>query len=179
MAESQKTEPAKSAESKPTQGTATGSPPAQAEKAPPTASAAPFSLSASDAVDPRTGESFDPGKPQGGVAGFDVLEGDAVAVPSVDPKRIPAEVTHGVSPDAGGNKLLAAAQAAAPSLTQEFVDTYKLDDEFLGRIARREVPPPPTNGPLRTSDLYLTPGGWQSVPPGQNPEDVGKNAISR
>jgi hypothetical protein len=64
-------------------------------------------------------------------------------------------------------------------LTQEFVDTFGLSDEVLGQIARREVPPPPTNGPLRTSDLYLTPGGWQSVPPGQNPEDVGKNAISR
>jgi hypothetical protein len=130
-------------------------------------------------VDPRTGESFDPGKPKGGVVGFDALEPDAVSVPSVDPKHIPAEVTHGVSPDAGGSKLLAAAQAAAPSLTQEFVDTFGLSDEVLGQIARREVPPPPTNGPLRTSDLYLTPGGWQSVPPGQNPEDVGKNAISR
>jgi hypothetical protein len=168
MAESQKTESKTPAASAPA-----------AEKAPPTASAEPFALTASDAVDPRTGDKFDPAKPQGGVVGFDALEPDAVSVPSVDPKHIPAEVTHGVSPDAGGSKLLAAAQAAAPSLTQEFVDTYGLSDEVLGAIARREVPPPPTNGPLRTSDLYLTPGGWQSVPPGQNPEDVGKNSIAR
>ena len=178
MAESKAAE-AKAQGTKTPAGEAAGSPPAQADKPAPTAAAAPFSLSAADAVDPRTGDKFEPAKPQGGVSGFDLLEADSVAVPSVDPDHIPAEVTHGVSPDAGGSKLLAAAQAAAPSLTQEFVDTYGLSDEVLGGIARREIPPPPVNGPLRTSDLYLTPGGWQSVPPGQKPEDVGKNSISR
>src|SRR5215207_9236477 len=160
-------------------GEAVGSPPAQAEKPAPTAAPEPFGLSTANAVDPRIGDKFYPSKPEGGLAGFELLQGDAVSVPPVDPKRIPAEVTHGVLPDAGGNRLLAAAQAAAPSLTQEFVDRYEISDEVLGQIARREVPPPPTNGPVRTSDLYLTPGGWQSVPPGQKPEDVGKNSISR
>jgi hypothetical protein len=47
-------------------------------------------------------------------------------VPGVDPDRIPAEVTPGVTPDAGGDRLLAAAQAKAPSLTREFVTKMKL-----------------------------------------------------
>jgi hypothetical protein len=96
--------------------------------------------------------------------------------PEVDPKAIPTEVAQGVRPDPGGDKLLAAAQAKAPSLTREFVDKHKLFDEDLAAIARGEEPPPPVPG---DADLYRTPGGWQSVPKGVKPEDVGKQAISR
>jgi hypothetical protein len=142
---------------------------------------APFSTTASDVpVDPRTGQSF--GEDRGGLKGThgeEVLEATGSVVPGVDPKRIPAEVTPGVSPDAGGDKLLAAAQAKAPSLTREFVDKMGIDDETLGQIARGEIPPPPTPGPIYTTDMYRTPGGYQQTPPGVPPEDVGKNATTR
>jgi hypothetical protein len=78
-----------------------------------------------------------------------------------------------------GDELLAAAQEKAPSLTREFVTAYKLSDDELRMIARGEVSPPPTIGPVHTTDLYLTPGGWQQTPVGVKPEDVGKNAIGR
>lgn len=77
--------------------------------------------------------------------------------------------------DHSGADLLKAAQAKAPSLTKE----HGLTDDELRGVARGEIPPPPANGPLHTTDLYLTPGGWQQVPPGVKPEDAGKNAISR
>lgn len=78
-----------------------------------------------------------------------------------------------------GDELLAAAQVKAPSLTKEFVGAYKLSDDELRMIARGEVPPPPTIGPVHTTDLYLTPAGWQQTPVGVKPEDVGGNAIAR
>lgn len=154
-----------------------------AEKPAPTvaAPAEAFDTTTATAVDPRTGGKFkDEVSKNGGRSGFEVLEPNSVgAVPGVDPKHIPAEALPGVTPDAHGKSLLAAAQAAAPSLTQEFVDRYELSDEVLAGIARREVPPPPTVGPIRSSDLYLTPGGWQNVPPGLDPSEVGKNSVSR
>lgn len=147
---------------------------------------AAFEVTAAEAIDPRTGEKFAGNPGLGDSKSFDALavpEGEASlldTVPSVDPKRIPAEVTPGVSPDAGGDELLAAAQAKAPSLTREFVDAYDaLTPEVLAGIARGEIPPPPTNGPIHTSDLHLTPGGWQSTPPGIAPGAVGNNAIAR
>lgn len=75
--------------------------------------------------------------------------------------------------------LLTRARAKAPSLTAEFVAQYELSDEDLEKIARGEVPPPPTIGPIHNVDLHLTPGGWQITHAGVPPEDVGKNAISR
>ena len=131
-------------------------------------------------ADPRTGEKF--GKVGGdglkGTYGEELLSADFV-VPGVDPKRIPAEVTPGVSPDPGGDKLLAAAQAKAPSLTREFVDKMGLTEENLAAIANGMVPPPPTPGPIYTADMYRTPGGYQQTPPGVPPEDVGGNQIHR
>jgi len=142
----------------------------------------PFDTTAGDVPDPRTGEDFQ-AAPNGlqGRSGFELLEtpSPVVTVPRVDPERIPAEVTPGVMPNAGGSELLAAAQAKAPSLTQEYVDAYGLEDEVLAGIARGEIPPPPAIGPLHSADLYLTPGGWQQTPPGVPPENVGANAISR
>jgi hypothetical protein len=91
-------------------------------------------------------------------------------VPGVDPDRIPVEVTPGVTPDAGGDKLFAAALAKAPNLTKDFVSKMKISDEMLAQIARGEIPPPPAIGPVYSSDLYLTPGGWQQTPPGVPPE---------
>ena len=132
-------------------------------------------------VDPRTGQPF--GKVGGdglkGAYGAELLNATGPVVPGVDPKAIPAEVTPGVSPDAGGDKLLAAAMAKAPSLTKEFVQKMKLSDEQLGQIARGEIPPPPTPGPIYTADMYMTPGGFQQTPPGVPPEDVGGNQIHR
>lgn len=142
--------------------------------------AVPFDTTTSDAVDPRTGDKFKANPVHAGRSGFEQLSGDSPGgIPNVDPKRIPAEVTPGVTPDAGRDALLAAAQAAAPNLTREFADSYELGDDVLAAIARREVPPPPAAGPIHSSDLYLTPGGWQNVPPGVAPEDVGKNALHR
>jgi hypothetical protein len=78
-----------------------------------------------------------------------------------------------------GDKLLVAAKVKAPSLTAEFVSAYKLSDDELRMIARGEVPPPPTIGPVHTTDLYLTPAGWQQTPVGVKPEEVGASAIAR
>lgn len=132
-------------------------------------------------ADPRTGQAFGAVKSNGlkGLSGMQVLESPGNVVQGVDPDAIPAEVTPGVTPDAGGDKLLAAAMAKAPSLTREFVEAYKLSDLVLAQIARGEVPPPPTPGPIHTADLYLTPGGWQQTPPGVPPEDVGVNQVHR
>jgi hypothetical protein len=131
-------------------------------------------------ADPRTGEAFGKVQTAGlkGAKGFENL--DAVnVVEGVDPKRIPAEVTPGVTPDPGGDKLLAAAQAKAPSLTKEFVEAMGLTEDQLAQIARGEIPPPPTPGPIHTADMYMTPGGYQQTPPGVPPEDVGNNQMHR
>jgi hypothetical protein len=132
-------------------------------------------------VDPRSGQPFAESNSAGlkGTSGLEILTEPGNVVQGVDPDAIPAEVTPGVSPDAGGDKLLAAAQAKAPSLTREFVEAFGLDDNYLAQIARGEVSPPPTPGPVHTADMHLTPGGWQQTPPGVPPEDVGKNQISR
>lgn len=132
-------------------------------------------------ADPRTGKPFGEAKTAGlkGRAGFDIIDEPGNVVQGVDPDAIPAEVTPGVTPDAGGDELLAAAMAKAPSLTKEFVESYGLGKDVLAAIARGEVPPPPTPGPIHTSDLYLTPGGWQQTPPGVPPEDVGVNQVHR
>lgn len=146
------------------------------------AASAPFSTKPGDVpVDPRSGKPFAENPTHGlkGTHGEDLLAATGSVVPGVDPDRIPAEVTPGVSPDAGGDKLFAAALAKAPSLTREFVDKMGIDDETLGQIARGEIPPPPTPGPIYTADMYRTPGGYQQTPPGVPPEDVGKNASTR
>jgi hypothetical protein len=142
---------------------------------------APFSTKPGDVpVDSRSGRPFEEGH-EGlkGTHGEELLQATGSVVPGVDPDRIPAEVFAGVSPDAQGDKLLAAAQAKAPSLTREFADRMGLDEETLGQIARGEIPPPPTPGPIYTTDMYRTPGGYQQTPPGVPPEDVGKNAAVR
>jgi hypothetical protein len=140
-----------------------------------------FSTKPSDVpADPRTGRPFETSHAGlKGQDGVDALNAAGTVVPGVDPDRIPAEVTPGVSPDAGGDRLFAAALAKAPSLTREFIDRMGLTDEYLGQIARGEVPPPPTPGPLHTADMYLTPGGFQQTPPGVKPADVGGNAVTR
>jgi hypothetical protein len=142
--------------------------------------AEPYSTTTADAVDPGTGDKFKAGQPGWkGRAGFETVDAAGNTVPAVDPNRIPAEVSPSVTPDAGGDRLLAAAQAKAPNLTREFADAYGLGDDVLAGIARGEIPPPPTVGPVHTSDLYLTPGGWVSAPPGVPLEAAGTNAIAR
>jgi hypothetical protein len=90
-----------------------------------------------------------------------------------------SEISSGVAPNSGGDDKLAAAQAKAPNLTAEFVKQYKLTDDDLAGIARGEIPPPPTVGPIHNVDLHRTDGGWQLTPAGVSVEDAGKNAISR
>lgn len=141
-----------------------------------------FSRKVTDNVDPRTGEQFNASAASGrlkGRHGEELLNATGPVVPGVDPDRIPAEALPGLSPDAGGDSLLAAAQAKAPSLTREFVDAMEMTEEQLAQIARGEISPPPTPGPVHTNDLYMTPGGWQVTPPGVPPEAVGGNAIAR
>jgi hypothetical protein len=119
--------------------------------------------------DPRTAsDEFKEGNQAGfaGRSGFDQVESETAAVAFVDPDRIPADVTPAVQPNAGGDKLLAAAQAKAPNLTAEFVSAYGLSDQDLADIANGASPPPPAIGPAHTSDLYLTPGGWVQTAPG-------------
>lgn len=86
-------------------------------------------------------------------------------------------------PDTGpalaGEDLIAAARVKAPNLTREFADAFGLGDDVLAGIARGEIPPPPHVGPVHTSDLYLTPGGWVSAPPGVPLDAAGGNAIAR
>ena len=132
-------------------------------------------------ADPRTGQPFDANAQPGlkGQHGTELLSDTVQVVPGVDPKAIPAEVTPGVTPDAGNDRLLAAAQAKAPSLTREFVTKMGMTDQQLADIANGLTPPPPTPGPLHTADMYMTPGGFQQTPPGVPPEDVGANQIHR
>jgi hypothetical protein len=75
--------------------------------------------------------------------------------------------------------LFAEAQKAAPNLTREFVKKYGLDDDWLAKIARGELSPPPTVGPEHSVDLHYVNGGWQVTPVGVKPEDVGKDAVGR
>jgi hypothetical protein len=181
MAEDQKTTPRPSAPAKVTEkpaDTVAADQPVVVTDAP----SDPFATKPGDVpVDPRSGQPFTDGNTDGlkGTHGEDTVNATGNVVPGVNPDRIPAEVTPGVSPDAGGDALLAAAQAKAPNLTAEFVTKMKITNEMLAQIARGEVPPPPSIGPIYTTDLYLTPGGWQQTPPGVPPQDVGKNTIGR
>jgi hypothetical protein len=146
------------------------------------AASTPFSTKPDDVpVDPRSGRPFDQNPTAGlkGPHGMELVDQTGLVVPGVNPDRIPAEVTPGVSPDAAGDRLLAAAQAKAPSLTKEFVKKMGITDEQLAQIARGEIPPPPTPGPIYTADMYMTPGGFQQTPPGVPPADVGNNQVVR
>jgi hypothetical protein len=84
-----------------------------------------------------------------------------------------------VTPDAGGDQAVRGRAGEGAFATKEFVAKMGIDDETLGQIARGEIPPPPTPGPIYTADMYRTPGGYQQTPPGVPPEDVGKNATTR
>jgi hypothetical protein len=85
------------------------------------------------------------------------------------------------APAASSNrdKLFEAAQVKATGLTREYADAIGVTDEMLGQIARGEVPGPPIAGPIRNTDMHLTPSGWQQTPHGVKPEDVGKDAVGR
>jgi hypothetical protein len=93
-----------------------------------------------------------------------------------DPAATPA-ATPAASSDR--DKLFEAAQVKASGLTREYADAIGVTDEMLGQIARGEVPGPPIAGPIRNTDVHLTPAGWQQTPHGVKPEDVGKDAIAR
>ncbi len=131
------------------------------------------------AIDPRTGEAFAKDADKvGGRIGFEILDGQGALVPRYDKDNLPVEVTSHVMPSAK-DELWAAVRVAAPNLTPELAATYEISDEVLAGIARREIPPPPAVGPIRSSDLYLTPGGWQNAPAGVDPSAIGQNKIVR
>lgn len=52
--------------------------------------------------------------------------------------------------------------------------------EGMSARLRDLEPEPPKLGPIANVDLYDTPGGYQAVPAGMKPEDVGKvvNAVT-
>jgi hypothetical protein len=79
------------------------------------------------------------------------------------------KLNHDTDPGLTGKDLLAAAQVRAPNLTAEFVSAFDISDEHLRGIATGAVPPPPAVGPVHSTDLYLTPGGWVNVPAGVDP----------
>lgn len=81
--------------------------------------------------------------------------------------------------DSAADDLFTRAQAKAPSLTREYVTAVGIPDEMLEGIAAGLIPPPPMPGPVRNTDMHLTPSGWQQTPHGVKPEDVGSDAISR
>jgi hypothetical protein len=141
----------------------------------------PFTTKPGDVpVDPRSGKPFAAaGEGLKGVHNVEASTASGSVVQGVDPDHIPVEVSPGVTPDAGGDELFAAALAKAPNLTKEFVSKMGITREHLAGIARGEIPPPPAIGPIYTTDLYLTAGGWQQTPPGVPPQDVGKNSVGR
>jgi hypothetical protein len=94
----------------------------------------------------------------GGVVGF-------------DPGEAPAELS--------GKDLFLAAKEKAPNLTPEFVSAYRLSDDNLRDIAAGAVPPPPVIGPVHTSDLYFTPGGWVQTKPGMSLEEHAAEQAAR
>jgi hypothetical protein len=71
--------------------------------------------------------------------------------------------------------LLELAQAKAPSLTAEFVAEHDITDEELAQIARGELSPPPTVGPIPSTVLHRAPGtwSWTNVAAGVALEDAG------
>jgi hypothetical protein len=94
------------------------------------------------------------------------------------------EGPKGVAPDRTKElpvnaSLLQRAQAKAPNLSKEFVAEHGLDDDYLEKIARGELSPPPYVGPEPVVDLHFAGGSWQITPKGVKPEDAGKDAISR
>lgn len=97
---------------------------------------------------------------------------DAKPKPADDPAAPEAAPEEAVD-------LFAEAQKAAPNLTREFVKKHKLDDDWLAKIARGELSPPPTVGPEHTVDQHYINGGWQSTPVGVKPEDVDNDRTFR
>lgn len=129
-----------------------------------------------DALNPANVDGL---RPAAGTPAQVVEAGPGVEVDADLDKASVQRASAGDLDEASSEDLLTAARAKAPLLTAEFVSQYGLVDEDLRAIARGEVPPPPTIGPIHNVDLHWTPGGWQLTPVGVPPEDVGKNAISR
>ena len=102
-----------------------------------------------------------------------------VDFPKVDTPGDTVEASPGKAPEDGGSDLLKAAQAKAPNLTKDFVKEHKITDDELAQIARGELSPPPTVGPIKNTQLTRTEGGWVwvSTPIDVAPEDFGRNKI--
>jgi hypothetical protein len=103
----------------------------------------------------------------------------AAEAKAADTKAEAAAAKAGAAKPDKGDKAErdAALKEKAPGLTKEFIAEYKLDDEYLDRIAAGLEPPPPL--PPANAPSEATAGGWQITHKGDKPEDVGKDAISR
>lgn len=97
----------------------------------------------------------------------------------VDDPGATVEASPGKGPEDGGSDLLKAAQAKAPNLTAAFVKEHKITDDELAKVARGELSPPPTVGPIKNTKLTRSPGVWvfTSTPIDVEPEDFGNNKI--
>ena len=95
------------------------------------------------------------------------------------PKPEPTEVEktaandphkHEAIPGAKGPEAIGSGQALPDSAIEG----------MSARLTNLE-PEPPKVGPIGNVDLYETPGGYQAVPAGMQPKDVGKvvNAVQR
>jgi hypothetical protein len=69
-------------------------------------------------------------------------------------------------PDAS---LFDRAKLKAPNLTPEFVSSYKLDDDYLERVARGEEPPPPYIPENDVTELHYLGGSWSITAKGDKP----------
>ena len=113
----------------------------------------------------------------------DPEKGSPEAVPESKPGSAGFKGLHGFDnvsdTKESESSLLKRAQVKAPGLTAEFVAAYSLSPEVVAGIANGEIPPPPVIGPVHSTDLYLTPGGWQQTPVGVSPADVTPNMPDR
>lgn len=130
-----------------------------------------------DAGDTGTPLDQDGTRPATGTPPQVVEAGPGVEVDADLDRASVRKAASGAIEDASDADLLKAAQAKAPRLTAEFVSEHKLEREVLEGIANGSIPPPPTPGPIHSTDMHYTPGGWQQTPVGVPPEDVGKNAV--
>jgi hypothetical protein len=102
-----------------------------------------------------------------------------VDFPKVDAPGDVVDASPGKGPEEGGSDVLKAAQAKAPNLTAAFVKEHKITDEELAAVARGELSPPPTVGPIKNTQLTRAEGTWTwtNTPVDVKPEDFGTNKI--
>lgn len=114
-------------------------------------------------ADPKQADADQPAAPGTIPAGGPDQRGIATAIPDTRPDS---------AADPRSDDVFNRALARAPHLTREFVAEHELTDDDLEAIATGLEPAPPYNGPIKTTELHRTPGGWQVTPLGVQPEDL-------